>query len=87
MTLDNKPLGNGILPSLTITPGLKNIYDFKANLTFDNTIKLAKAVAAGTTVLGIRASDVRFGGASIPWLKGPLGAVDISVPIDTKYVL
>lgn len=87
MKLNDESLGNGILPNLTIVPGLKNVYDFKANLTFDNTLKLAKAVGTGPTTLQVVASDVKYNGQTIPWLAAPLGAVQIDVPINTSYVL
>lgn len=83
LKLKNETLGNGILPNLTITPGLKNVYDFKSNLTLDSAIKLA----TGEPTLQVRATDVQNGGVSIPWLAGPLGAVTIDVPINKSYVL
>lgn len=87
LELDGKPLGNGILPNLIISPGLKNVYEFKANMDDDNAMRLLMAVASGPTTLQVHASDVKVKGNSIPWLAAPLGAVVIDVPIDTNYKL
>ncbi|KAF8427717.1 hypothetical protein EV426DRAFT_365340 [Tirmania nivea] len=86
LSLNNTRIGNGILPNLIITPGLKNVYEFKANLTMGNTLKLAKAVASGVP-MQVQTTDVQYKGQSIPWLAAPLSAVQINVPINTSYVL
>lgn len=75
------------MPDLIISPGTKNTYDFKANFTIDNTMKLAKAVFAGNATLQITVSKVEYNGDSIPWLSAPMGLVSIDTPIDTKYDL
>lgn len=85
LSLNNTRLGNGILPNLTIIPGL-NVYEFKANLTMNNAVKLAAAVLSGTS-MQVQATDVQYGGQSIPWLAAPLSAVQINVPVNTSYVL
>lgn len=85
LSLNNAHLGNGILPNLTIIPGL-NVYEFKANLTMNNAIKLATAVLSGTS-MQVQTTDVQYEGQSIPWLAAPLRNIQINVPVNTSYVL
>lgn len=85
LSLNYTRLGTGILPNLTIAPGL-NAYEFKANLTMANTLKLASAVISGAS-MQVQATDVQYEGQSIPWLSAPLSAVQIDVPVNTSYVL
>ncbi|KAF8473241.1 hypothetical protein BDZ91DRAFT_714249 [Kalaharituber pfeilii] len=85
ISLNDEYLGNGIIPSITVTPGMEHIYDFKANLTVENLLKLGASVRKGPTSLQIQTTGVEYGGVNIPWLSVPMGAVVIDVPINTTY--
>lgn len=85
--MNDEHLGDGILPDLIISPGAKNVYDFKANLTMGNALKLGKAALAGNATLQITVSKVEYNGTSIPWLSEPLSLVSVDVPINTNYDL
>lgn len=82
ISLAGSALGNGIIPNLIVSPGLKNTYDFKANLTGENILKLVTAIQNREANLQIQATDVEKDGVSVPWLKGPLAAEAIDVPVN-----
>lgn len=84
--LDGANLGSGIIPNLTIIPGQKNTYKFFAAVEPNDILKLAGKIAAGTAVLSVKATAVKANDVDIPWLARPLGAVTISVPVNTTFL-
>ncbi|PWW76107.1 hypothetical protein C7212DRAFT_321444 [Tuber magnatum] len=84
MSLNGQTLGNGTIPGLHIRPG-NNTYDFRAKVQTSALIPLATALGSGNpVVLDVRGNGTDINGVSIPWLAGPLSALNVKVPIKAR---
>lgn len=80
--MDGEDLGTGTLTNLIITPGLENVYDFKALLASDKLTKAAGRILSGEAILQIRAKGAVVNGVDIPWLTAPLSSLVADVPVE-----
>lgn len=85
MAINGTSIGAGVIPGLILSPGLKNVYDFKV-MILQNQLPAMLMLTLNGGSLSVSSTGTSINGTKIPWLSKPLEKLATNVPINTSYL-